>query len=319
MSRQGQSEGGQGWAKGACPVPARWDPSILPPPARLGLPGLVLAALRLLAAVALLVIGLAVLLLLRLPERLLLAPRRPLTGRLTQAVCRLALPIFGLRLRISGKPMAHEGALVANHCSWLDIYVLNAADRITFVSKAEVARWPLVGLLARATGTLFIRRARAEALAQKAQIEKRLASGQRLLFFPEGTSTDCLRILPFKSSLYEAFLTKAQSADPWLQPVCVVYRPPPGCPPCFYGWWGDMALLPHLLKVLAQPRRGEVEVQFLAPLRVSDHACRKALASASEAAIREAHQRAIVRAWPEIAASLDMDAPQAPGQRAQES
>ena len=287
-----------------CPVGAKWDPARLPPAPRIGPAGALLAGIRLVLLALLLVGGLGVLLLLRLPEMALFAPHRPLTSRLTQAVCRLSLRLFRLRLRIHGIPMAHEGALVANHCSWLDIFVLNAGDRITFISKAEVASWPLAGQLARATGTLFIRRNRAEALAQKKEIERRIANGARLLFFPEGTSTDCLRVLPFKSSLYAAFLESADAADPWIQPVAVIYAPPAGCPPCHYGWWGEMALFPHLLKVLSTWRPGAVELHFLAPLRVRDHESRKALALASERAIRDCHDSVLRRRWPELEAML---------------
>jgi lyso-ornithine lipid O-acyltransferase len=97
--------------------------------------------------------------------------------------------------------MQHKGALVANHASWLDIFTLNACDRIYFVSKSEVAGWPGIGWLARATGTVFINRQGREAQMQKLLFEARLRAGHRLLFFPEGTSTDGQRVLDFKSTL----------------------------------------------------------------------------------------------------------------------
>ena len=115
--------------------------------------------------------------------------------------------ILGIRLQVTGRPMAERGAVVANHASWLDIFVLNAVSRVYFVSKAEVAGWAGIGWLARATGTVFIARKGTEAKEQQALFEARLRAGHRLLFFPEGTSTDSLRVLPFKSTLFAAFYT----------------------------------------------------------------------------------------------------------------
>ena len=113
---------------------------------------------------------------------------------------------IGLRMSVRGTPMSHPGAVVANHSSWLDIIVLNAAKRVFFVSKAEVSSWPGIGFLANITGTVFIRRERRDSKLQKNLFQTRLGLGHKLLFFPEGTSTDSLRVLPFKSTLFAAFL-----------------------------------------------------------------------------------------------------------------
>ncbi|KKL91149.1 hypothetical protein LCGC14_1897540, partial [marine sediment metagenome] len=142
--------------------------------------------------------GLALLLVLRLIERPVFGQARPVTPWITQAVCRTALVLLGVRLTTSGARLHGQGAVVANHSSWLDIFVLNAADRIYFVSKDEVAGWPGIGWLARATGTMFIRRDPREARRQRDQMTDRLRAGHRLLFFPEGTSTDGLRVQPVK-------------------------------------------------------------------------------------------------------------------------
>jgi 1-acyl-sn-glycerol-3-phosphate acyltransferase len=124
--------------------------------------------------------GLVLLLLIRLLEAPLCGVHRPVTPHITRMVCRLALRILGLRLRVRGTPMAQHGAIVANHASWLDIFTLNACDRFYFVAKAEVARWLFIGWLARATGTVFITRDGREAAAQKALFEARLDAGHRL-------------------------------------------------------------------------------------------------------------------------------------------
>lgn len=236
---------------------------------------------------------LILLLVLRLIEAPLFAPRRPVTPWITQAVCRTALIVIGLRLVRRGQPMAGEGAIVANHSSWLDIFVLNACDQIYFVSKSEVAGWAGIGWLARATGTVFIARKGSEAKAQADLFETRLRARHRLLFFPEGTSTDAIRIVPFKSTLFAAFFAEALRDRLRIQPVSVVYHPPPGQDPRFYGWWGEMSFAPHFLRMLATARHGHVEVTFHDPVDVSDFTDRKALAAHCEAVIRAEHDAAL--------------------------
>lgn len=232
--------------------------------------------------------SLVILLLLRVIERPLFGLQRPVTPWVTQFVCRAAFLILGIRFSTRGTPMAERGAVVANHVSWLDIFTLNAPQRIYFVSKSEVAGWPGIGWLARATGTVFIQRKGSEALAQKNLFEARLRAGHKLLFFPEGTSTDGLRVLPFKSTLFAAFFADGLDQILSVQPVTLVYRGPKGQDARFYGWWGDMGFAPHLLKVLAARRQGSIEVVFHPPVRVADFPSRKALAAHCEAAVRSA-------------------------------
>lgn len=231
---------------------------------------------------------LGLLLVVRLVERPLFGLQRPLTPHITQFVCRSAFRILGMRFSARGVPMRHRGAVVANHVSWLDIFTLNAPQRIYFVAKSEVAGWAGIGWLARATGTLFIERKGAQALAQKNMFEARLRAGHKLLFFPEGTSTDGLRVLPFKSTLFAAFFADGLDAILWVQPVTLVYTAPEGQDARFYGWWGDMDFASHLLKTLAAPRQGGVEVVFHDPVRVADFPDRKAVAAHCEAAVRSA-------------------------------
>ena len=205
---------------------------------------------------------------------------------IVQLACKASLRVMGLRVRVSGEAMAHCGALVANHSSWLDIFVLNAAARVFFVSKVEVSKWPLIGLIARATGTVFIARNPRDAKVQKAQFERRLMQGDRLLFFPEGTSTDSRRVMRFKSTLFAAFFSPPLRKTQWIQPVSVLYTAPKGADPRYYGWWGEMAFAPHFLKVLGARRAGRIEVVFHSPVRVADYPDRKALAAYCEARTR---------------------------------
>ncbi|MGR3272206.1 1-acyl-sn-glycerol-3-phosphate acyltransferase [Thalassococcus profundi] len=233
--------------------------------------------------------GLAVLLLVRLVERPLCGMDRPATPYITQGVCRAALRILGLPVTLHGPRIGGPGAVVANHSSWLDIFVLNARKNVYFVSKSEVAAWPGIGWLARATGTVFIKRDPREARAQTKVFEERLLHGHRLLFFPEGTSTDGLRVLPFKTTLFAAFFNDALKHELQVQAVSVIYHAPPGADPRFYGWWGDMSFGTHLLRTLAARRHGRVEVRYHPPVRVDDFPNRKSLAQHLEDLVREGH------------------------------
>lgn len=262
------------------------QPPVLPPISPLGRARIALRA----PIIGVVVFGgLAVLLLVRLVELPLFGARRPVTPLITKFVCRTVLMVMGLRVEMRGQRMQGAGAIVANHTSWLDIFVLNSRKTVYFVSKAEVSGWPGIGWLARATGTVFIKRDRREALSQTQLFESRLLDGHRLLFFPEGTSTDGLRVLPFKTTLFEAFYSQALHHRMQIQPVSVVYHAPPGGPRQFYGWWGDMDFGSSLLRILAQARQGHVVLTYHPPVRVDDFPNRKSLARAVELQVRAGH------------------------------
>ena len=263
-----------------------WNPGDVPESPAVTPAGWLLVLLRGGAILFLLLVGTLATLLLRSIEAPLFKTHRPMTPYITQWVARLSLIIMGIRFETRGERMAQPGAVVANHVSWLDIFVLNARKRIYFVSKAEVAGWPGIGFLARMVGTVFIARDRTQAKTQTALFESRLLAGHKLLFFPEGTSTDGLRVLPFKPTLFEAFLSPNLRQEIYVQPVSLIYQAPPGQDARFYGWWGDMALGPHLLQVLAAPAQGSATVVYHAPVRVADFAERKALAAQVEAVVR---------------------------------
>ncbi len=259
------------------------------PMGRIGALGWLRVVLRILPFFVVTYGGLLLLLLVRAIEAPIYGQARPVTPYITQGVCRAALAIIGLRLRVRGRPMRARGAVVANHSSWLDIFVLNACDRVYFVSKAEVAQWPGIGWLARATGTVFIARDPSKAKSQQELFEARLRAGHRLLFFPEGTSTDSLRVLPFKSTLFAAFFTHGMEHVMHIQPVSLHYVAPAGADKRLYGWWAEMYFAPHLLHVLAQPRQGWVEVGFHDEVAVDAFASRKELAAHCEAVVRSGH------------------------------
>ncbi|WP_456388153.1 lyso-ornithine lipid O-acyltransferase [Profundibacter sp.] len=263
-----------------------WFPEQDPEPVRIGPMGWVRVGLRGTPVLVVVLGGLVTLLLARLIERPICGQKRPVTPYITQGVCKTALGIMGMRLTVVGAHMAQNGAVVCNHASWLDIFTLNAAKRIYFVAKSEVESWPLIGWLAQATGTVFIARRSMDAKIHLDIFADRLNAGHKLLFFPEGTSTDGLRVIPFKSTLFEAFFAQGLRDSLHVQPVTVKYSAPAGQDARFYGWWGDMELAPHLLKTLAARKSGAVQVIYHAPVAVADFAGRKALAKYCEDTVR---------------------------------
>ena len=182
--------------------------------------------------------------------------------------------------------MSGSGAFVANHVSWLDILVLNASKRVVFVAKAEVAGWSGIGWLARGTGTVFLERDPKRAVEQARLLQARLAAGHTLLIFPEGTSTDGLRVVPFRTTLFAAFFGANADPDIRVQPATIAYTAPKGEAATFYGWWGDASLGESLLAVLSARPQGSVRVTYHAALRVAEFSGRKTLAAAAEGAVR---------------------------------
>ena len=266
----------------------RWDGAPQVTPASVGVLGLLRACLRGAAILMVIGFGFLTLLLCRVPERVIAGPlRRPVTARITQIVCAFVCVILGLKVTRKGNAAQAAGAIVANHVSWLDIFPLNAGGSVVFVAKSEVRDWAGIGILARAAGTVFIERRRMAAKDQNRLLLMRLAEdAERLVFFPEGTSTDGLRVLPFRSSLFEAFFAADLPPDMTVQPVTIAYHAPAGENLAFYGWWGDQSFGAGLMRVLSVRENGHVTVIYHAPLRVSEFASRKALAQAAETAVR---------------------------------
>lgn len=229
----------------------------------------------------------AVFLLLRAFDRLLSRRGdRAIAPAMTRLWARGSLRLLGLRAEVRGAPMRAPGALVANHSSWLDIVALQSAARVSFVSKAEVASWPVIGFIGRAIGTVFIERRATEARRQAETLSARLARGDRLCLFPEGTSSDGQRVLPFKSSLFGVFLEPGIGEAARIQPVTLRYHARADLPATLYGWWGEMDFGGHLVSLLARSTGGRVEITFHPALDPAALSNRKALSLAAETAVR---------------------------------
>lgn len=160
--------------------------------------------------------------------------------------------IVRMRLDLQGVPPRGAFFLVANHLSYMDIVALAACTDCVFIAKSEVARWPLLGLLARSINTIFInRRSNRNIPATLAAIERAFARGAGVVLFAEGTSTSGDRVSPFKSSLLEL---AARERIP-VHYASVSYRTPPGEVPAQQSvcWWGDMTFPKHLFELFQLP------------------------------------------------------------------
>ncbi len=200
---------------------------------------------------------------------------------------RIVLRVIGLRCRVDGTPPRGAGLLVANHLSYVDVVVLAALSEVTFVAKAEVAGWPIVGSLCRFVSTVFVRRARGEAVTSAlGEIEAALAKGRLLVLFPEGTSSDGRQVLPFRPALLEA----ARLTDRPIGWAALSYFTAPELPPAAQSvcWWGDMTLVDHLYRLLQLPEI-RVHVTFGA-MESAARADRKRLAVALQEAVIAARQ-----------------------------
>ncbi|MDX1486274.1 MAG: lysophospholipid acyltransferase family protein [Alphaproteobacteria bacterium] len=196
---------------------------------------------------------------------------------------RFCARLLGFDIVVRGRlPESGPVLFVGNHTSYLDIMVLGSIIEGSFVAKSEVARWPLFGTLARLQRTVFIERRASRSVRQRDEISARLAAGDSLILFPEGTSDDGNRVLPFKSALFAVVEKPVAGAPVWVQPFSIAYTGLDGLPlgrewrPLF-SWYGDMGLPGHIWRVLTL-NRTRVEVTFHQAVTFGQYGSRKALA-----------------------------------------
>jgi 1-acyl-sn-glycerol-3-phosphate acyltransferase len=220
---------------------------------------------------------------------LLLRPGRPkvLFARFFWAVF---ARLIGLEVRVIGQLAHPVGArrivFVSNHSSWVDIPVVGGVLDGCFVSKNEVSGWPLIGAIARLGRTVFVSRGRTSTVRERDAMRAKLRQGDNLILFPEGTSSDGSRVLPFRSSFFAVAEAKGRDvADvPLIQPVSVVYDRLGGLPagrasrPVF-AWYGDMDILSHFWR-LTQHIGLRATVLLHAPMDPAAFGDRKALSQA---------------------------------------
>jgi 1-acyl-sn-glycerol-3-phosphate acyltransferase len=176
------------------------------------------------------------------------------------------LCLLNVTVRIQGQPVQKGPMLVViNHVSWLDILVMLAAQPVSFVSKSEVKRWPIIGWLATNVGTLYIERTnRRDALRVVHQIAQALQAGQLIAVFPEGTTSDGKQLLPFHANLLQA----AVSAESPVQPVALRFLEADGTLSMSPVFIGEDTLFSSIWRMLnAAPVTAQLD--FLSPIQSS--------------------------------------------------
>jgi 1-acyl-sn-glycerol-3-phosphate acyltransferase len=201
---------------------------------------------------------------------------------------------LGIRITCHGRPPPQKGVLfVANHLSWADIPVLGARIDAAFVAKSDVAGWGMVGWLATLSRTVYVdRNRRTTAPEQRDTITERLRRGDNIILFPEGTNSDGVDMLPFKSAL---FAVTEGLPDLVIQPVTIAYTRVNGLPVTRQrlpdlAWVGDTELMPHAASFMALGRV-RAEILFHPPVSAADFASRKALSRHCESVIHNGYRR----------------------------
>jgi 1-acyl-sn-glycerol-3-phosphate acyltransferase len=208
---------------------------------------------------------------------------------------RIVTRLLGFRIHVHGE-MAKDRPLLltANHTSWTDIVILGSLREMAFIAKAEVANWPLFGVLAKLQRTVFVEREkRGKTHHQASEIATRLAAGDAMVLFAEGTTSDGNRVLPFKTSLFGAAQVAIRDTNVktvTVQPVAIAYTRVHGMPMGrvhrpLVAWPGDVALGPSLIGLLKDGAI-DVDVWFGEPVVIDGKSDRKALARTMEERVR---------------------------------
>ena len=178
---------------------------------------------------------------------------------------KICLRIFGIKIKTFGKVSINSPILlISNHASYLDIIILGSLFKTSFIAKKEISKWPLLGILAKLQNTIFIDRRVSSLKNQEKQIIKHLNEKKNLVIFPEGTSSDGNRVLPFKSSLFNIF-EKNLNSKILVQTITIVYKKINGIAMNRIErknitWHSNMDLIPNIFNVL---KKLSIEVEII--------------------------------------------------------
>ena len=210
-----------------------------------------------------------------------LKPSQTLRQRLCRSFLGRLAAALPFEVRVTGEPTDKPMLWVANHSSWSDIPLLGMLQPMTFLAKAEVRRWPVIGWLTTQAGTRFIQRGEGDSAALSQQLTMELKQGRSLLMFPEGTTSDGSSLRRFHSRLLACAI---ESGVP-IQPVAIRYLRNGAIDPVA-PFVDDDDLLAHLLRLLAEDA-AVVEIKLLPPIP-SHNTQRNPLARRCHSAINEA-------------------------------
>ncbi len=204
----------------------------------------------------------------------LLPSRHPFRQTIVQIIFKGTCVALGLKIILRGEPLCKAPSLfLSNHVSYLDILVLGATLKASFISKEAVKKWPIFGLYAQLQGAIFIKRTKKTLLNQKSVILERLQSGNSLILFPEGTTHTGIHVLPLKSSLLESIEHDILFSHLKIQPLSLTYTRLCGLPlsrndRLQYSWFGDLSLLPHVYAIIS---KGPLLIEIIAHAPLTAH------------------------------------------------
>jgi 1-acyl-sn-glycerol-3-phosphate acyltransferase len=222
----------------------------------------------------------------------------PLSKRLPMIWHRGVCRILAFRVEQHGEiSRTRPTMFVCNHTSYLDISILGAVLPASFVAKAEVRGWPLFGLLARLQRTVFVERRASRTAEHRDEMVRRLEKGDNLILFPEGTSNDGNRVLPFKSAFFGAAEKTINGEPLTVQPVSISYIRLDGIPVGrgyrpYFAWYGDMEMAGHLWNVFGLGQT-TVAVEFHQPVSIADFASRKEMSAHCHRVVSDGVSRGI--------------------------
>lgn len=195
-----------------------------------------------------------------------------------------AARLCGARVTVRGVPLKRDVFYVANHVSWVDILAISAASGTAFVAKAELARAPIVGRLAKMNRTVFVQREDRLGVADQInRLREALADNWSVTVFPEGTTTDGLSLLPFKTPMLQVL--EPPPPGVMVQPVMLWYHGDPGYE---ISWIGEESGKDNAIRLLSRQGSFRVTVEFLEPFHPRDFPGRKAIAAESRRRIEDA-------------------------------
>lgn len=200
--------------------------------------------------------------------------------------------LLGIRVIVYGKLSSKKPIVIAsNHISWLDIIAFGSVTKLEFISKAELASWPIIGTIAKLENTVFVERRPKGTLQAHKNMKGRLSGSRVLLLFPEATTGNGNQLLPFKSPLFKVAEKSEDYEGVRIQPAAIAYTRLNGLPVGFgwrwlYAWYGNMALGKHIMRFL-KLHQTTIEISFLEPVNLAGKTDRKTLAKLSEKAVRQ--------------------------------
>jgi len=231
-------------------------------------------------------------------QMILVGLKLPLAKRLPMIYHRGVSRIIAFKIERHGE-MSHTRPtlFVCNHTSYLDITMYGAVLPGSFIAKLEVRSWPLFGLLARLQRTVFVERRAVRTAEHRDEMQQRLEEGDNLILFPEGTSNDGNRVLPFKSAFFGVAEKEIGGKPLTVQPVSICYTRLDGIPigrtyRPFFAWYGDMEMAGHLWNVFGLGQT-TVAIEFHEPVTMAQFKSRKEMSAHCHRVISEGVSRGI--------------------------